>query len=71
MKTELFRIEVIDDLMAEVLRAKTPTERLAIAHGMWSHARAMIHRIVKVDHPEWSEEQVKFQVARRLSHGAI
>lgn len=71
MQTEPLRIEVIDDQMAEVLRAKTPAERLAIAHGMWSHARAMIQRIVKVDHPEWSEEQVRFQVARRLSHGAI
>jgi hypothetical protein len=68
---EPLHIEVIDDQMAEILRAKSPAERLAIAHGMWLHAAQLIRRIVRVEHPEWSEAQISEQVAKRLSHGAI
>ena len=31
-------LEMMDDAMADVLRAKTPAERLAIANGMWRSA---------------------------------
>lgn len=68
---ESLRIEAIDYQMAEVLRAKTPAERLAIAHGMWSHARSLIQRILQTEHPDWSNEQISVQVARRMSHGSI
>jgi len=71
MQLQPLRIEVIDDQMAEVLRAKTPAERLAIAHGMWSHARGLIQRIVKAEHPEWSEEQTRSEVIKRLSGDAV
>ena len=71
METQPLRIEIIDDQMAEVLRAKTPTERLAVAHGMWRHASGLMRRVVKAEHPEWSEEQIRKQVAQRMSHGAI
>ncbi len=71
MTTRPLRIEVIDDQMAEVLRRKSPAERLAIAHGMWSHASNLITRVLKVEHPEWSAEQAKKEAARRLSHGAV
>ena len=36
------QIEVIDDVMAAVLREKTPAERLAISNGMWRSARRMM-----------------------------
>lgn len=32
----------LDDAMVAILREKTPTERLAIAFGMWRSARRMI-----------------------------
>lgn len=57
--------------MITVLREKTPAERLAIAHGMWSHARRMILLIVRTEHPDWTAQQVNQEVARRLSHGAV
>lgn len=71
MASQSLRIEVVDDHMAEVLRSKTPAERLQIAHGMWAHASRMILRVLKSEHPEWSEKEIRVQVARRLSHGAI
>ena len=64
-------IEVVDDRMAEIYRSKSAMERLAIAHGMWRSARRMIHCVVQTQHPDWTDDQVQCEVARRLSHGAV
>ena len=61
----------VDDLMAEVLRQKTEAERLAIAHGMWSHARKLLLAILREEHPDWSAVQIQQEAAHRLSHGAV
>lgn len=64
------RIEIIDDEMAEILRAKTGAERLRIAFGMWESARRMLRSMLAADHPDWSEEEIFQEVARRLAHDA-
>ena len=64
-------IEVIDDAMAEVLRAKTVAQRLAIASGMYASARRMLVGHLKAENPAWSEAQISAEAARRLSHGAV
>jgi len=64
-------IEVIDDQMAEILRRKTGAERLQIAFGMFSSARRMLLAYLRSEHPDWSEEQINREAARRLSHGAV
>ena len=64
-------IEVIDEAMAAVLRAKTGVERLRIASGMYRSAARMIRGKLLADHPEWSEEEIARETARRLSHGAV
>jgi hypothetical protein len=64
-------IEVIDTQVAEILRKKTPAERLAMADGMWRFARQMIHAIIAQEHPAWSEAEIQRHVARRMSHGAV
>ena len=40
------RYEIVDDEMAEVLRRKTPAERLEMAHSMWRLARDLIRASV-------------------------
>ncbi len=51
MSRDLLRIEVIDDAMAEVLRRKTPAERLAIGFGLWRSAQKLLrvnwHRCIR------------------------
>lgn len=64
-------IEIMDDVMAEVLRAKTPAERLAIANGMWRSARRMLESILRSERPDWTDEEIRREVARRMSHGAV
>lgn len=61
----------VDDQMVEILRRKTPAERLAIAFGLWRSARLILTGCLKSLHPEWDEEKVRQEVARRLSHGAV
>jgi len=65
------RFEVVDDEMAAVLRQKTGAERLAIANAMYVSARRMLLSHLAAEHPDWSEEEVQREAARRLSHGAI
>jgi hypothetical protein len=64
-------IEVIDTQVAEILRKKTPAERLAMADEIWRFARQMIHAIIAQEHPDWSEAEIQRHVARRMSHGAV
>ncbi|MBM4053279.1 MAG: hypothetical protein FJ264_01115 [Planctomycetes bacterium] len=63
-------IEVIDDVMARVLREKTPQQRLAIAFGLWTSAKKQITNYLRSEHPDWDDRMVQREVAKRLSHGA-
>jgi len=69
MRIDPSRIEVVDDDMARILRGKTGAERLAIASGMYASARRMLLSHLAAEHPDWSEEQVMREAARRLSLG--
>ena len=69
MQTPLV-IESIDDATATILSRKTAAERLQIAFGMWRSARNMLFAMIRAEHPEWSDQDVSAEVARRFSHGA-
>jgi hypothetical protein len=64
------QIEVLDDAMAEVLKRKTPWERIAIGFELWHGAWEMLRSHVSASHPDWSDEEILAEVARRMSHGA-
>lgn len=61
------QIEVVNDAMAEVLRRKTPAERIAIGFTLWTSARNMLMAHLKRTHPEWDMETIEKEVAKRLS----
>ena len=65
------RIEIMDEAMAEVLRRKTPAERLQIGFGLWRSARKLLRGQLASLHPEWDAQRLEREVARRLSHGAV
>lgn len=71
MESRFRHIEIIDDRMAEILRSKTAAERLAMIDRFWQFARQLVQARVIQEHPEWREEQVRQEVARRMSHGAV
>jgi len=63
-------IEVIDDDVRRVLRAKSGAERLRIASGMYASARRTLLASLAADPPDWDPRQVSEDAARRLPHGA-
>lgn len=65
------RLEVPDREVIEVLRTKTPQERLSIAFGMWAAARKMLVNLLANSHPEWDQDRLQKEVARRLSGGSV
>ena len=65
------RIEVMDDVMAEVLRRKTPAERIAIGFGLWRSAQKLLRAQLASLHPEWDARRLEREVVRRLSRGAV
>jgi hypothetical protein len=71
MNQVLQQFEMMDDAMADILRQKTEAERLRIAGRMWKSARVMLRGAIRTEHPDWSEEEVNREIARRISHGVI
>ena len=71
MKVDPRQIEVIDDQVADILRSKTPEEKLRIGSGIWRSARRMLLSHITNIHPDWSIEEVEKEVARRLLRGAL
>ncbi len=71
MKASRQRFEIVSDEVAAVLRQKTGTERLEIASQMFGSARRMLVNYLGAEHPDWDEDRVHKEAARRLSHGAV
>lgn len=64
------QIEVIDDAMAEVLRAKTPGQRMLLVAQAWRTARMWIEAAVRSQHADWADGQIRAEVNRRMAGGA-
>jgi len=64
------QIEVVDDQVAAALKRKTPAERLAMVFEANRTMRALIAGHLHSTHPEWDEDQVQAEVARRMLHGS-
>lgn len=65
------QIEAVDTKMAEILKKKTPAERLEIAFGLWRSTAKFLFFCVKSLHPDWDRKRIEREVVRRLSRGAI
>ncbi len=62
-------VEVIDEQMVEILRQKTIAEKIAMVGAAHRTARNLIRCGVKMQHPEWTEQDVHDEVLRRLLNG--
>jgi hypothetical protein len=65
------QFEVVSEEVAVFLRQKTGAERLEIASRMYSSARCMLMYHLQSIHPDWDDQKVEQEAARRLSHGAV
>jgi len=62
-------IESIDDSLAEVLRTKSPAEKVAMINSANRTARILAAAGVRYTHPDWDEAQVQAEVIRRVCGG--
>jgi hypothetical protein len=61
------QIEVVDDAVAEVLRRKTPAERVAMLLEANVTLRTLVEGGLRTQHPDWTDEQIRTEVARRMT----
>jgi hypothetical protein len=64
------QIEVVDEAVAEILRRKTPAERVAMISAANRLARQIVEGGVRTRYPKWTDEEVRVEVLRRLALGA-
>ena len=64
------RIELLDPIVKQVLQSKTPEERLHMAFELNRTARKWMAAGLRSQYPDWTEEQVQQEVARRIMDGA-
>jgi len=70
MKIEERNIEIISDEVADVLKKKSPMERIEIAFDICRTVQILIENHLRYLHPEWTEQEIKKEIARRISCGA-
>ncbi len=68
-RPDVRRIEVVDDAVADVLRRKTPAERVAMIQASNRTMRLLIAGHLRGLHPGWDEQQIAREVARRMLLG--
>jgi len=59
-------VELMDPMMVEIMRNKTPAQRLAIAFRMWDSARLIVKGGVMYQHPDWSDKEVQQEISLRM-----
>ena len=60
------RIEVIDRKTAEIMRRLSGTEKIRLACALGDGLRRMIRYHITQTHPDWTENQVRRELARRV-----
>ena len=70
-RLDIGHIEIMDDATAEMLRGKTVTERIEMVFAANRTMRLRIKTGLRTRHPDWSNEQVTAEVARRMLGGEL
>jgi hypothetical protein len=63
-------VELLDEAVVEVLRRKTPAERVAIIFAANRTMRLRLEGHLRSRHPDWDDQTVMQEIARRMSRGA-
>jgi hypothetical protein len=64
-------LEAIDDSLADVLRHKTPAEKVEMIAGANRTARLLAAAGIRHLHPDWDDQQVQAEVIRRVCGGTV
>jgi hypothetical protein len=64
-------LESIDDSLADVLRRKTPAQKVEMIAAANRTARILAAAGIRHLHPDWDELQVQAEVIRRVCGGTV
>ena len=64
------QIEVVDPAVARVLRAKTITQKVAMILDANKTMRKLIEGPLRARYPDWTDQQIQREIARRMLRGA-
>lgn len=64
------RIEILDPMVARILRTMTPAEKMQQMAAADRCARTILTHTIRQSHPQWNETQVATEVVRRIRHGS-
>jgi hypothetical protein len=67
--TRPVRIEVIDDDLVTALRDKSPAERIQMIGAANRTARLLATAGIRFQHPDWTGEQIRVEVTKRVCGG--
>lgn len=67
---EQYCIEIVEPALAQVLRLKSPAERLEMIAAANRTARLLAAAGVRFVHPDWDEAKVNAEVIRRVCGGS-
>ena len=62
-------MELLDEAVVEVLRRKTPVERVAMIFAANRAMRLRLEGHLRSCHPDWDDQTVMQEIARRMSRG--
>jgi hypothetical protein len=68
-KVDIGRIEILEPEMVELLRSKTPAEKLEMVFAMNRTMRLRLEGHLRTMHADWSDQEIAAEVARRMLHG--
>jgi hypothetical protein len=66
MNNTIRRIERLHPVVADILRGKTPEERLRMAFDANRFVRARLRAHLRYEHSDWSDHQIEAEIARRM-----
>lgn len=64
------RIELLDPMMVEIFRAKTPAERVAMIGECNETMRLRLQGHLRTLHPDWDDAQLQREIAHRMCRDA-
>ena len=62
-------VEILDPMIVEVLRRKTPAERVEMIFDANRTVRLLLEGHLRWRHPDWDDQAVMHEIARRISFG--
>ncbi|MCX6563108.1 MAG: hypothetical protein NTU60_05825 [Candidatus Aminicenantes bacterium] len=70
MAKKLLISDLPDETMISIYKGKTPQQRLEISFGLWSFARTLVKAGLKTIHPDWSDQAIEEETAKRMLNAA-